>query len=349
MLSNRRQIIGVALVLSLIVVVLLAAAYLTPHEIAQPLPAGPDGYLFCFWNVENLFDDHDDGRTGPDSEFDAWFARDPAALQLKLDRLSEALVRLNDGKGPDILAVVEVESERAADLLKQALNRRLADQSLHYTNLLMKDLTAGRHFAPAIITRLPVQGNKTQLHGRQLRILEGHVVVNGHDLVIIASHWASRRTDESGERRAKYADQIYGVYKAMYQSNPDVDFLVCGDCNDTPDSVSITRHLHATGNFEPHPAGEPELLNLMARKDTHSFGTHFFQNQWFIFDQIFVSPALLNGDTWTVLPDTLQTVNSLYRPGDPKRRPWRFGNEHDRHERGYSDHFPVTVRLKVAP
>src|SRR5262249_38398797 len=140
MLSNRRQIIGVALILSLIVAVLLAAAYLTPHDSRQALPAGPDGYLFCFWNVENLFDDRDDGRTGPDAEYDGWFAHDSAARQLKLDRLSEALIRLNDGKGPDILAVVEVESERAADLLRQALNRRLADESLHYTNLLVKDL-----------------------------------------------------------------------------------------------------------------------------------------------------------------------------------------------------------------
>jgi hypothetical protein len=35
------------------------------------------------------------------------------------------------------------------------------------------------------------------------------------------------------------------------------------------------------------------------------------------------------------------------RPGDKKHRPWRFGNEHEKHLRGYSDHFPVTVRLTV--
>src|SRR5262249_49853199 len=125
MFSNRQQIIGIALILGLIVAVLLAAAYLTPHNSQRPVPAGPDGYLLGWRNDKHLFDERDDGRTGPDAEFDAWFARDPAVLQLNLDRLSEALLRLNEGRGPDILAVVEVESERAAELLKQALNRRL--------------------------------------------------------------------------------------------------------------------------------------------------------------------------------------------------------------------------------
>lgn len=346
MLSRRQQLLGVVLIIALIIAALFWAAYRTTT--AEAPAAGDDGYLFCFWNVENLFDDHDDHRAGPDAEYDSWFARDPAALQLKLERLSEALVRLNDGKGPDILAVVEVENERAADLLRQALNRRLSDESLHYKHLLMKELSAGRHFAPAIITRLPVNNNKTQLHGRGLRILEGHVIVHGHDLVILATHWTSRVTDKTGDHRDKYADQIYGTYKAMWLSNPKVDFLVCGDCNDTPDAVSVTKHLRASGDLESVRAGkEPQFLNLFAGKDPHNFGTHFYRNQWLIFDQIFISPGLLDGEGWTCLPETVRTVNNLYRPGDPKRRPWRFGNEKDRYERGASDHFPVIVRLRV--
>ena len=39
---------------------------------------------------------------------------------------------------------------------------------------------------------------------------------------------------------------------------------------------------------------------------------------------------------------------SLVRPGSTNHAPWRFGNEKDTGSgRGYSDHFPVTVRLKV--
>src|SRR3954468_18349381 len=77
-------------------------------------PAGAGGarsYLFCFWNVENFFDDKLDHRKGPgDREYDPWFANDPDVLKKKLSKLSEALLRMNDGRGPDILAIVEVES-----------------------------------------------------------------------------------------------------------------------------------------------------------------------------------------------------------------------------------------------
>ncbi len=337
--------------LTLIVPVLASAAAFSLHGCNHSERSADSGsYLFCFWNVENLFDDREDGRERADKEFDVWFARDPEALQLKLKRLSEALLQLNDGKGPDILAMAEVENPRAAELLRDALNSKLGDESLHYKNLLMKDLSAGRHIAPAILTRLPVRGNKTQLHGRQLRILEGHIEVNGHDLVVLATHWTSRRTDEKGTQRAKYGDQAHGVFRAMYRSNPKVDFLVCGDYNDPPEATSVTEHLRAVKDAEAvlRPQGDPLLLNLFAGKDAEDgWGTHYYRGKWYIFDQIAVSPGLLDDVGWTCNPDSAKTVSGLFDPNDRKRRPWRFGDRHHQGKRGYSDHFPVTVRLKV--
>ena len=307
------------------------------------------GYLFCFWNVENLFDDREDHRVSKaDQEYDRWFARDPAILRLKLANLSKALIGLNDGRGPDILAVAEVESVRAAELLREALNERLPDGVPRYEHVLMKEVPGGRHIAPAILTRLPVRGDRTRVHGRLLRILEGRVAVDGHELVVIASHWTSRLTDKDGERRAHYGDQIYGTFKAMYKSNPAVDVIICGDFNDPPDAASVTRHLHATGDIDAvrRNDDEPLLLDFFADKDPDQFGTHYYK-RWYIFDQIVVSPGMLDGAGWDCDPASAQTVNTLYRPGDRQHRPWRFGNEHEKFERGTSDHFPVTVRLRV--
>jgi endonuclease/exonuclease/phosphatase family metal-dependent hydrolase len=326
---------------------LLAAGCYWPRP--SPPYEGSRDFLFCFWNVENLFDDQDDSRTqAGDREYDGWFAHDPAALRLKLDHLSRALIDLNDGRGPDILAVAEVEGARAADLLRQALNARLDDPALQYQNLLVKELSAGRHIAPAIITRLPVLADRTRLHGRRQRILEGHIEVDGHDLVVVASHWTSRVSDKSGRSRAKYGDQIYGLFRAMYRNNPAVDFLVCGDFNDPPNAPSVTEHLRAqpvpTGG--PPPEG-PHLFNLFADKDPRRYGTHYYGGHWYIFDQIVVSAGLLDEEGWSCDPDSVATVNTLVRPNDRQRRPWRFGNERDKSSRGYSDHFPVTVRLRV--
>jgi endonuclease/exonuclease/phosphatase family metal-dependent hydrolase len=339
-----------AFILLALVVGMVTTCVQEPKEVPEENPdSAAQSYLFCFWNAENLFDDKEDKRTRVDKEYDRWFATDAAARQLKFGNLSKALIGLNQGRGPDILAVAEVESVRAAELLRQGLNARLADESLHYEHLLMKEVPGGRHIATAILTRLPVRANKTRLHGRLQRILEGHIEVNGHDLVVLASHWTSRVSDKEGQGRAHYGDTIYGVFKAMYQSNPKVDFLVCGDFNDPPDAPSVTQHLHATGDVRAvrrSTKEEPLLLDLMADKDPDQYGTHYYR-KWFIFDQIVVSPGMLDREGWSCEVNSVHTVNSLHRPTDKLKRPWPFGNERDKFERGYSDHFPVTVRLTV--
>jgi endonuclease/exonuclease/phosphatase family metal-dependent hydrolase len=227
--------------------------------------------------------------------------------------------------------------------LQENLNQRL-DESLQYQQVLIKEAHGGRNINTAILTRLPVERDRTRLLGKRLRILEGHLKVNGHELVVIASHWTSRVTDEGGEGRDKYADQIYGEFRAMAKSNPKVDLLICGDFNDPPEEESVLKHLHARADRRAvEQAGEPLLLDLMAGKSPRDFGT-LYHKGWLIFDQIVVSPGLLDDEGWTCDPDSVKTINEY--TADINGHPKPFGNE--KHgERGYSDHFPVTVRLKV--
>jgi endonuclease/exonuclease/phosphatase family metal-dependent hydrolase len=300
--------------------------------------------------VENFFDDQHDNRTGAgDKEYDRWFADNPDILKLKLSKLTEALLKLNHGKGPDILALAEVESVRAAQLLLQALNEKIADPGLHYHTVLMKEVSQGRHIAPTILTRLPAVKDKTRAHGNRMRIIEGHILVDGHELIVMASHWTSRLREGSERGRQDYANKLYGAANAIYHSNPAADILICGDFNDTPADVSVTEHLHTTGDVQQVKAGGPHLrlLDLMADKDPNNgYGTHYY-HRWLIFDHIVVSPGLLDQAGWSCVPASVSTINSLARPGDSRHRPWRFGGEKEHGERGYSDHFPVTVKLRV--
>lgn len=325
----------------------------SPGTSEAPPEAVADGQprtvFFCFWNVENLFDDRADKQVHvADKAYDAWFAEDAAARELKYNNLSKALVQMNDGRGPDILAVAEVEGPRAVELLRDALNKRLANPALHYKNLLIRDPHGGRHIATAILTRLPVDERKTSLLGRRMRILEGHVKVNGHDLALLATHWTSRVSDREGEGRDKYAEIVYNRYQQMARGNPRTDVLICGDFNDPPDEASVTKHLHATGDRAAVLRAPGEMLfNLMADKDPQQFGTHYY-SRWYIFDQIVVSAGMLDELGWSCEPDSVRTVNALAQPADKLRRPWPFGSERERRPRGYSDHFPVTVQLRVA-
>jgi endonuclease/exonuclease/phosphatase family metal-dependent hydrolase len=328
----------------------LAGCNAVPDSTSEETGPTAGEYLFCHWNVENFFDDKLDKRTHvADKMYDKWMATDPEALKLKLTRLTDVLLKMNNGKGPDILSICEVESVRAAELLKEALNKKL-DDKLHYNNVLMKEVTAGRHIAPAIITRLPVAKDKTRLVGKQMRILEGHIIVDGAALVVFSSHWTSRLGGGGEDRRDVYAEKIYDAFKAMYKNNPKVDVLICGDFNDTPHDESVVKHLRSSGNLNDvkNSGDNPLLFNLFADKDpAKGFGTHFYGNKWLIFDQILVSPGMLDNHGWLCEVGTVHTVNDLHKPNDTKKRPWRFGDPDDDGPRGYSDHFPVTVKLRV--
>jgi endonuclease/exonuclease/phosphatase family metal-dependent hydrolase len=346
----------------------------------RPVPRATEGvaggYLFCFWNTENFFDDKIDGeKREPDRTFDEWFGGDPAAFREKLDHLTAVLAPLNGGRGPDILALAEVENERAAELLMASLNRATRGAP-PYRYAVYRDPKGGRHIATAVLTRLPVNTGRTRLLGKRLRMLEVHVEVNGHELVVLATHWTSRVTDTEGGGRARDAEQIYGRFRAMYQADPAVDLLVCGDFNDNPDDESVVKYLHATADAGRVRAGgpEPALLGLFSqrwqdsdyRRDTkyHSgkrggksrvavvvpekpAGTHYFRGRPNLFDQVVISPGLLDDQGWTCEVNTAEIVT--HRFVTRRGQPLAFGTPRDKGERGASDHFPVAVRLKVAP
>lgn len=337
---------------------------LTPAPVAPPAPTtvtdGENEFLFCFWNVENLFDDKDDKRREVDEEFDNPFAENKALRELKYDRIASALVGMNGGKGPDVIACAEVESVRAAELLKDALNVKLKetkqDDKWLYSNVLMQNLDGGRHIAPCVISRVNVDVRNVKLY-KPYRILETHLYVNQKDLCVIAAHWTSqlRQKDGSGgdTGRENYANAIYKRFRELNEKSVNTDFLVCGDFNDTPDADPIFKNLGAIGDIKKvkPTADEPFLLNLMNGKDPDKYGTLWYSGKPLIYDHICVSPGMLDTKGWSVDPKSVATyTEGLIRKGATRREPWRFGDpgkDVKDADRGYADHFPVTVKLKV--
>ena len=354
---RRGLLIGLGLV-ALLLVVWLSQPTRGPRDV--PTPHKPDeekpdatagSYLFCFWNLENLFDDVDDKRKSKgDPEYDHFFGHDPDALKYKLAHLADVLIPLNDGRGPDLLGVCEVESERAARLLADTLNKRLGKEAYA---VVFKQSGSGRHISPALLTKLPVVGDRTDVWGNRQRILKTVVRVNGHDLMVVVSHWTSRLTDKEGKGRKHYADAIYGQYKAAFlaarREGKDLDFLLCGDFNDNPDDVSVAEHLHATGDLARVKAkDEPLLFDLMAKP--YADGRSSIdgpRKKNFIFDHLCVSPGMFDDVGWSCDPGSATIVTSF---ANNKGMPNRFGGPNDKRPfsaRGASDHFPVSVKLLV--
>lgn len=345
---------------ALVVVAVVAAGayYFVQSRTAPPVapdadpttglnPDGSGRFLFCFWNVENLFDDRDDDRRAVDETYDGPFATDAALRAEKLDRLCSALLRLNGGKGPDILACAEVESVRAAELLRDALNARLADADLHYRHVSMVNLDGGRHIAPCVVSRLTVVEAATRRHGSQIRVLETRLRVNNHELTVLSSHWTSQLRQRDGTNgepgRANYVRTLREAYDARLAADPAADVIVCGDFNAKPESEEVRELLSG---------GRNRLVNLMADKPAARFGTIYYGGEPLVYDHICTSPGLADGLGWACDAASVEVVTAgLTRAGSSRREPWRFGNPGSVPPggRGYSDHFPVTAALAVAP
>ena len=193
--------------------------------------------------MENLFDDRDDRRRQPDEDYDTWFVKDVDARLRKYQRITDALLRLNNGIAPDIIVGNEIESYRAAELLKESLNSGLPAGAARFEFIAMKELDAGRHIAPCVISRFPVSG--ARMLGKRQRILEVCIRVNGHNLVIVGSHWTSHLSDKGDDTtrgRFAYANTLHQAYREAVRANPHVDYIVCGDFNDIPQAASVATN-----------------------------------------------------------------------------------------------------------
>ncbi len=348
-MANNRVVLFVAML-----VLFTASVWLIrSDQIGAPaLPGerqeiGPEeGYLFCTWNVENLFDDEDDPHNHDEDE--DWFARHPELVEEKLRLLADALLRQNGGRGPDILAIVEVENRRAVELLREALNARLPSE-WHYNGLIHRDNHTGRRIEPAVLTRLRIHDDLTRTFGIR-RILEAHMEAAGAPLVVLASHWTSRLRGDTESKREAYADVLYERVGELVRDDRAADVLLSGDYNDEPDDPSLRDHLHATGDPAQTREGEEplRLFDLTERVDPSTRGTYCQAGRWEILDHIVATPGLLDPSGWLILPETLHTENAPELRFGRDRRPWRFGGPRNTNPRGPSDHFALTVRLRVA-
>lgn len=88
-----------------------------------------EGYFVAWWNVENLFDEEHSPRRSEKlhralgESLVGWTV---ALRDRKVARLASVIALMNEGAGPDLLGVREVENEFVMDLLADAIQGALA-------------------------------------------------------------------------------------------------------------------------------------------------------------------------------------------------------------------------------
>lgn len=315
-------------------------------------------YYIASWNVENLFDIEDSPRRSEKlqrvlaNELIGWTSD---VLDRKISQLASIVRQMNQGSGPDILGVCEVENEHVLDLLVSALaplnrsykvahedtrDRRGIDVAFIYDDDLF---TAEDQFSHFIVKRLATR----DLFQVNFRTNSGRL------LVVVGNHWPSRIGGEyesepyriiAGETLAYFHQRIRQV-----QNDNNVAVLAMGDFNDEPFNRSLVEHaLSEQTRAKVTRARSPRFLNLMWPILGQRLGTHYYENRPNVLDQFLVSKGLLTGNSKIrVIRNSVEAIRfSKMVSSGTYPVPIRYGRKSDINRDGFSDHYPIAIRLR---
>lgn len=314
-------------------------------------------YYIAFWNVENLFDSVGyDGRSDKlqrtlEKELTGWTT---TVLNKKIKQLASIIEQMNDGQGPDILGVCEVENDHVLSLLVNKINIPHRKYAIAHDD--MKDnrgidvafiydeeyFEKGLQFSHFIVKRVATR----DLFQVNFESNEGNL------LILIGNHWPSRSGGrlESEPYRMIAGETLAYFHKRIREENDNnIAVIAMGDFNDEPFDRSIVKHaLSEKTRAKVTRARTPRLLNLMWPVLGTGLGTYYYDNYPNMLDQFLVSKGLLTGNSnFTVRPDTVEIIRFPEMVGTGTYPvPIRFGRGSNPNTDGFSDHFPIVVQLR---
>ena len=316
---------------------IIAAAVFVPYVNA-------DEFHIAFWNVENLFDLEDDPGVELDEEFTPEAQKNWTAERLgrKLENLAGIIGKMNGGRGPDVLGLCEVENRKVVEMLVE----KLAPLGRKY-EIVHQDSPSDRGIDCALLFDANVFGlSDARFHFVEAEntrdIVEARLRRNEAELFVFVNHWPSRGNDEW--QRIKAASVLRKRLDEILAADPQADIVILGDFNDEPANVSINDHLRSRASKDNLSPGA--LYNTTAPIRAANSGTIVWDNHWQLFDQIIISPGLLDaaGYHWKAgSSKRVEFPELFFQPSFPGaiRRPSRSYSNDDFHENGFSDHLAV--------
>jgi len=230
-------------------------------------------FTVMHWNVENLFDtvddpEKDDGEFTPDGK--AQWTEEKLAIKLK--NLARVVRTVNNGDGPAVLTLVEVEN---LPLLERWCQDDLAD--LGYTPILIQGPDV-RGINVALLTKFPLMDKPISLrvsdqrYGRPTRdTLIVPLNLNNVPLFVMVNHWPSRLGgDHAAEYRQAIASKVRQAVQKILKKDAEADVIIAGDFNDETEDASFLEGLKTTWDwntlFDPSQLSlfpiDYELVNL---------------------------------------------------------------------------------------
>jgi hypothetical protein len=219
-----------------------------------------DQLFIASWNCENLFDTEDDPNVKGDEEYmpDSPKKWTKEKLDTKLTNLGSIIKKMNDGKGPDVLGVCEVENRKVVEMLVeklQPLGRKY--EIIHKDSPSERGIDCAIVYDSAVFS-LPDRKFHFVDAGDTRDIVEAKLRRKDNDLYVFMDHWPSRHHDEAARNKA--GDTARKRIDEILATDPKADIIMLGDFNDESTEESIRDHLKTATNVRYHGQNQRSRL-----------------------------------------------------------------------------------------
>lgn len=317
-------------------------------------------YGVGFYNQENLFDTcHDEGKRDYDFLPTGSYKWNAMKYNHKLSNMSRALADMGTDVLPNIgcaiIGLAEVENSKALDdlIAQPALSARNY-QYVHIEGPDRRGIDCALLYNPSLFS---VKNTRLVPYVQKLKkdsafYTRGFLTVSGtladENVAVIVCHLPSRFSESF--YRELGAEQVKAIKDSLLNDDPNCKVFVMGDMNDDPIDKSMAGILKGKANIKDVNEGDMynPWYNILVKEGV---GTLLYQGSWNLFDQILVTPNLLNKDDKKDFSSLKFWKNQIFKrdylfqtegkyKGSPKRTTaggvWLDG---------YSDHLPVVVYL----
>ena len=281
-------------------------------------------YAVGFYNQENLFDyTHDEGKNDYDFTPNGSYHWNEMKYTHKLANMSQVLAEMGTDVLPNVgcafIGLAECENEHVVkDLVAQPA---LAQRNYQYVHIEGPDK---RGF-------LTVSGTMANEH-----------------VTVIVCHLPSRGA--GSYYRELGAKQVKVLKDSLLQEDPNCKIFVMGDMNDDPMDASMHKSLSAKAEITE--VGSNDMYNpwynILAKQ---GHGTLQYQGKWNLFDQIILSPNLLNKEGTKDYTTLKYWKSQIFRRDYLFQQEGKYKGNTKRTTAGgvwldgYSDHLPVVTYL----
>lgn len=314
--------------------------------------------LFVGWyNVENLFDPFDNpnayNSTGGDDEYtpatNGW---NEERYDTKIQHLASVINRMNNGRGPDILGFCEVENQ---NVIWDMINKYFTNKNYRIVHKESQD-------ARGIDVSLIYRSDKFRLDmmsawaidlddGYITRdVVHAKLMYKDTPLHVLINHWPSKRggAEKSEPSRIQAAKRTLDALNHIKANDPNAEIILLGDFNEGPDEPALLQTLGAKSVADYLPEKNGEYWNLVYPIwNPEKYGSYNYQQRWEMIDNIIVNRNMLDNKGFSYLRGSAEVFSfpemkeqSGKYAGAPLRT---YAGK--KYLGGYSDHFPISVKI----